>query len=122
MAFYASNNYKSATAAENSRSLSTISKNPKCLHLLWQEYKFGLNRKKAVKLPKERGKVSSLHSKRNVFWQKVSEMVCAGWTNTDAINAIQNHYSGMSVTNTLLRMQKDRKNNTYPKEFEQSRH
>ena len=124
MAFYAANDYESAAADENSRALATVSRNPKCLHLLWQEYELGLNGKKAAKLftAKERGKEASLYSKRKVFWQKVSEMIRAGWTSTDAINAIQNHYSGLSLTTTLLRMRADRKNKTYPKEFEQSRH
>ena len=108
-------------ASEASRLLPKLMDNPRCLHTLWMEYEFGLGGKKAAKLftDKERGADRSRYSKRLIFWEKISEMVRAGWTSTAAINTVINHYgTNLSVSKVILKMQKDRggksRKSTYP--------
>ena len=110
-------NSAAVAAAEASRSLASLTDNPRCLHTLWHEYNEGLGGKKAAKLftNRERGRDRSRYSKRLVFWKKIDQMVRAGNTSTDAVNKVINHYgTNLSVTKTISKMTKDQKEETYP--------
>ena len=42
-------------------------------------------------------------------------MISSGWTSTDAINKVINHYgTNLSITKVMVEMQKDRHKDTYP--------
>ena len=62
--------------------ISELSRLPKTLHALWQEYQFGSGNKKAAKdfTPQERGKSSVKHKYylRKCLWEQVAEMVQSG--------------------------------------------
>ena len=91
--------------------------NPKSLHTLWNEYETGIGGNKPAKLfnHKEKGRDKYRYSKRLVFWGKIAGMIRSGWTSTDAINKVINHYgTNLSITKIMLAMQKDRHKNTYP--------
>ena len=110
-------NSAAVAATEASRSLASLTDNPRCLHTLWHEYNVGLGGKKAAKLftNRERGRDRSRYSKRLVFWKKIDQMVRAGNTSTDAVNKVINHYgTNLSVTKTISKMTKDQKEGTYP--------
>lgn len=125
------NNREALQAAANSAaveddaadsSISTLSRNPRCLHTLWMEYEFGLGVRKAAKMftPAERGRCKFTYCNRLIFWKKVSEMVRAGWTSTHAIETIISHYgSNLSATQVLKQMRKDKRSeNGYPRVFD----
>ena len=102
---------------EAARCCAKLMNNPKSLHTLWNEWETGIGRNKPAKLfnHKEKGRDRSRYSKRLVFWTKISEMIRAGWTSTDAINKVINHYgTNLSITKIMLAMQKDRHRKTYP--------
>jgi len=104
------------------QSRNCLSKNPRCLHILWLEYNQGVGDKKAAKLfnVSERGQSRYTYSNRNVFWKKVSEMIRSGWNCTVAINKIKHHYgSHLSVTKIIKLMRNDSKSpNGYPRIFD----
>jgi hypothetical protein len=88
-----------------------LSRCPKTLHLLWDEWAHGINGNKAAKTfsARERGRVKHLFSKRKVFWDKVSELVRSGDMASSAIDKIYRVYGGgESVTTIMKSMQKDR--------------
>jgi hypothetical protein len=88
-------------------STSTLSRNPRCLHTLWMEYKFGLGVRKAATMftPAERGRCKFTYHDRLIFWKKVSEMARAEWTSTHTIETITSHYgSNLSATQGLMQM------------------
>ena len=59
-----------------------MSKCPRTLHVLWNEYEFGLNGQKTAKnfTSRERGANRFTYSRRKVFWDKVTELIRAGHT------------------------------------------
>ena len=64
----------------------------------------------------EKGRDKYRYSKRLVFWEKIAEMIRSGWTSTDAINKVINHYvTNLSITKIMLTMQKDRHKKNYLK-------
>lgn len=110
-------NAVAAAAAEEETSAALLSKCPKSLHALWNEYEFGLANHKAAKdfSPSERGRVKHVYSRRNVFWQKVSEMIRSGWSAHDACNKIYEVYeSNQTITSITNQMRKDRQNGGHP--------
>ncbi len=100
----------------NSRILdenALLSKAPKNLYILWDEWMDGLGGNKPARLFTmwERGKNKSLYSRRKVFWDKVSENVKAGKSAHEAIDKIYGVYGHeKSVTQVLRCMKNDRKN------------
>ena len=103
------------------RSRARLEKNICCLHQLWVEYEFGIGSNKPAKefTSEERGRCRFVYSLRKVFWEKVSEMVGAGWNYTEACNAIKNHYgAGLCSTKILQAMRRDRRKKQYPRKFE----
>mmetsp|Transcript_95008 Transcript_95008/g.264004 ORF Transcript_95008/g.264004 Transcript_95008/m.264004 type:complete len:195 (-) Transcript_95008:29-613(-) len=82
-----------------------LSRCPKTLHLLWDEWTNGISGNKPARLftIRERGRSKHVFSKRKVFWNKVSELVRSGEMASSAIDKIYDVYGDESVT-TILRM------------------
>ena len=59
---------------------ATLSRGPKTIHDLWQEYQHGIGGRIAAKnfRPTERGRCKFTYSKRNVIWQIIKDLVLAG--------------------------------------------
>ena len=99
------------------RGNATLSSCPRTLHLLWNEYQFGLGNRKAAKdfTAPERGRVKHKYSKRKIVWDKVAEMVRSGWSAQDACNRIYEVYGqNATVTSIISRMQRDKSNGGNP--------
>ena len=107
----AQNNQNHQTAARVSEVLPTLIKCPKTLAVLWQEWEFGINGRKAAKdfNSRERGNVRFTYHRRKVFWDKVAELIRAGYTAHLAIDKIYSVYPNKSVTQIINAMRKDRK-------------
>ena len=91
----------------------TLSKKPSSLHVLWQEYEFGIGGRKAAKefSASERGRVKFNYSLRNHFWQLLKDMIRRGYTHTAAIDKIYSVYGkNLSTTRILREIWKDTKN------------
>ena len=91
----------------------TLSKCPKTLYVLWQEYEFGLGGNKAAKLytPMERGKNKFKYSLRKGFWIIVTNMIRGGHSHNTAIDRIYDVYAprvGRTVTKILWEIRKDK--------------
>ena len=100
-----------------------LEKNIHCLHRLWNEYEFGIGSNKPAKefTSIERGACKFVYSLRKVFWDKVSEMIRAGWNYSEACNAIKKHYGeGLCATKILRAMRSDRRKKQYPRAFQYS--
>ena len=72
-------NEEESTRNTSQEILPTLVKCPKTLNVLWQEWEFGLNGRKAAKdfTARERGNVRFTYHRRKVFWEKVSELIRA---------------------------------------------
>ena len=97
----------------------SLSKCPRTLYALWNEYEFGVNGQKAAKnfTSRERGASRFTYSRRKVFWDKVRELVRAGHTSLTAIDLISNVYRNKSVTQIINAMLKDKRRNTWPSDL-----
>ena len=94
-----------------------LSRCPKTLHLLWDEWINGINGNKSARTftARERGRVKHVFSKRKIFWDKVSELVRSGDVASSAIDKIYDVYGGgESVTTILKLMQKDKQTGGHP--------
>ena len=92
---------------------SSLSKNPKTLNVLWDEYEFGLSGRKPAKLfnSTERGACRLAYLFRKGFWNLCSKMIARGYTSATAIDKIYDVYGGgLSVTKILCQINKDRRN------------
>ena len=96
--------------------MPSLVKCPKTLNVLWQEYEFGINGRKSAKQysSKERGANRFNYHRRKIFWDKVSEMIRAGYTSQMAIEKIYNTYRNMSVTQIINRMRQDKRMGGHP--------
>ena len=58
---------------QKERISAKLSNHPRCLHLLWNEYEFGIGVNKAAKLftPEEPGKMKHRYCLRKIFWDTV---------------------------------------------------
>lgn len=92
--------------------IARLGNRPKTLNDLWKEYVFGasVEYKPAKDFTRsEKGKCSSTYCRRNVFWEKVSEMIRMGYSAENAIDKIYDVYGGnMTVTQILNAMMNDR--------------
>jgi hypothetical protein len=89
-----------------------LSRAPKSLYLLWDEYEKGLENHKAAKdfTQHERGAVKYNYYRRNVFWEAVEQLVRRGHTSRVAIDMIRVAYGqSKSVTAVINLMRDDRK-------------
>jgi len=94
-----------------------LSRCPKSLYVLWDEWTTGIGGMKAARLfnSAERGKCKHTFSKRRIFWDKVSELTRAGMASDLVIDKIYQAYGeGESVTNVLKAMQKDKPHGGHP--------
>lgn len=91
---------------------STLCKCPKSLHVLWQEYEFGVGGRKPAKLfsARERGRVKFNYSLRNHFWLLMNRMILRGYTHAAAIDKIYSVYgTNLSATKILRMIRSDSK-------------
>jgi hypothetical protein len=91
----------------------TLSRNPRTLYIVWQEFEFGIGGRKAARefTAAERGKVKYAYHRRKVVWDKIAEKIRAGWTANAAIDEIYVRYGkGTSVTKIINQMRRDRQN------------
>lgn len=97
---------------DHASDIATLSKCPRTLYALWNEYEFGLNGQKAAKnfTSQEWGRNRFTYSRRKVFWDKAIELVKAGHTSFTAIDLISSVYRNCSVTQTINTMMKDKRN------------
>jgi hypothetical protein len=96
---------------------ATLTPNPRNLHLLWHEYEFGLNGRKAAKdfTYHERGKNKYSYHRRKVVWDKIAELVRAGWTAQAAIDRIYTVYGANATVTTIInQMRNDRRHGGHP--------
>ena len=99
------------------RLVAKFSSCPKSLHDLWKEYTFGSPGVKAAKdfTKKERGSDKSKYYRRNIVWQKVSELILAGYSADEACDLIYRCYGhGSSVTCIINFMIRDKKTGGHP--------
>ena len=77
-------------ADELMENIARLSRTPRTLCILWEEYTVDIGGLKAARLftPHERGRSKFTYTKRKVVWDKVSEMVRAGDTADLAIDKI----------------------------------
>jgi hypothetical protein len=83
---------------------ATLSPNPRTLHLLWHEYEFGLSGRKPAKdfTAEERGRNKYSYHRRKVVWEKIAELVRAGWTAQAAIDRIHAAYGANASVTTII--------------------
>jgi Transcriptional activator of glycolytic enzymes len=96
---------------------ATLSKNPKTLHSLWQEFEEGLGGRKPAKMftARERGRVKQMYYRRKVVWDTVALLIRAGYTAQTAIDQIYETYrADQSVTNVIRVMLRDRQGGGHP--------
>ena len=76
----------------------------KNLHELWKEWEFGLSGYKATKdfTLAERRAERSKYSRRNVFWQIISNMVRKGYSAQLATDLVYDHYGGTTTITVIL--------------------
>ena len=84
----------------------TLCRCPKSLHVLWQEYEFGVGGRKAAKLfsSSERGRVKFNYSLRNHFWNLMRNMLLRGYSHSSAIDKIYRVYGNNHSATKILRM------------------
>jgi len=90
----------------------TLVRNPKSLHVLWQEYEFGVGGRKPARefSSKERGAVKFSYSLRKYFWELVDKMINKGYTHASAIDRIYSLYgTKTSTTKVLQNIRRDSK-------------
>lgn len=96
---------------------STLTKCPKSLHVIWQEYEFGVGGRKAAKTfnARERGRVKYNYCLRNHFWLLMKRMILRGYSHTSAIDKIYSVYGvHLSATKILREIRKDSKIGGHP--------
>ena len=96
---------------------SSLSKTPKTLFVLWQEFEVGIGGRKPARLftRVERGRVKCLYCRRKVLWEAVARLVRAGFTAHVAIDRIYEAYGvDKTVSQIINQMMKDRRNGGHP--------
>jgi hypothetical protein len=90
-----------------------LTKCPKTLHDLWKEFEFGFSGLKPAKdwTAAERGRDKYKYYRRNVVWQKVSELVRGGFTAESACDRIYSVYGASSTVSDIIKaLIRDKKN------------
>ncbi|KAI2509856.1 hypothetical protein MHU86_4567 [Fragilaria crotonensis] len=89
----------------NARENATLIKNPRSLHLLWQEYEFGIGGRKPAKNFNaiERGRVKYAYYRRKIAWEMIAGLVRGGHTAQVAIDMIYEIYGASTGVTTILR-------------------
>ena len=108
----ARNNFAEAAAALVRPALiAALSKGPRTLFDLWEEYAFGIGGKKPAKdfTSFERGACRFVYCRRKVFWDCVSKHVNAGYLAVTAIDRILEAYGrNKTVSSILVLMVRDK--------------
>jgi hypothetical protein len=86
-----------------------LSPRPRNLHILWQEYEFGLGGRKPARqfTAIERGRVKFKYCRRKVVWDIIDRMVRGGFTAQVAIDKIYVVYGHITVTQIINLMRTD---------------
>jgi hypothetical protein len=95
----------------------TLSDNPRDLYVLWEEYEFGINGRKASKRfsVRERGQVKYKYHRQKVVWDKIAHLIRQGHTYLTAIDEIHRVYGENStVTQIINLMRQDRARGGHP--------
>ena len=96
---------------------STLSRTPRTLYDLWNEYEYGIGGRKPAKdfAATERGKVKLTYHHRKVVWDVVAEHVRSGSTAQVAIDRIYQVYGrNQSIIQITNQMRRDRQNGGHP--------
>ena len=96
---------------------ATLSKCPRSLFVLWQDFGFGISGQKPAKLfsNAERGKVRYSYSLGKHFWGLVQKMICNDYTFNSATDKIYNVYDRIrSVTEILQQIRNNSKTGGHP--------
>lgn len=97
--------------------VAALSKSPRTLLALWEEYQVGIGGRKPARLftAPERGKVKYKYTRRKVVWATIDRLVRGGLTSAVAIDRIYTVYGrDLSVTKIINRMLQDRRKGTIP--------
>jgi hypothetical protein len=89
---------------------ATLSRTPRTLYLLWEEYEHGIAGRKAARLftREERGRVKHKYCRRKVVWDCIATLVRAGFTSQVAIDRVYHVYGvNTTVTRIINRMKQD---------------
>ena len=84
--------------------VTTLSPNPRTLHMLWEEYTQGIGTRKAAQLfsAAERGRVKHKYHRRKVVWDLVASLVRTGLTANVALDRIYAVYGGGTSVTTII--------------------
>jgi hypothetical protein len=95
---------------------ATLSKCPKNLYLLWEEYEFGLQGRKPAKrfTTRERGRDRFKYNRRKIVWDQILKMIRRGHSYLTAIDVLYRIYGDNSVTDIINKMRTDRINGGHP--------
>ena len=99
-------------AHEEAPTTVTLSRNPRTLFVLWQEYQFGIGGCKAARefSSAERGEVKHKYHRRKVVWDKIDAMIRGGYTSNAAIDELYIRYGlGTPVTRIINLMLRERR-------------
>ncbi|KAG9401589.1 hypothetical protein AC1031_009456 [Aphanomyces cochlioides] len=114
---YDEQNEPALTASMAKSKMAHLSKRPKDLFELWQEFEFGSGGRKAAKnfTAAERGANKFAYSRRKVFWDTVANLVRAGYTSDVVIDKVYVVYGRqLSVSSILTHMRADRQRGGHP--------
>mmetsp|Transcript_38375 Transcript_38375/g.80445 ORF Transcript_38375/g.80445 Transcript_38375/m.80445 type:complete len:617 (+) Transcript_38375:105-1955(+) len=100
--------------AEVSFRSATLSSNPRTLHEMWREFKFGLNGRKPAQhfTRHERNanaKIKQIYYRRNYVWALMDRLVRSGDTPEQACQKIRGVYGKMSMTKMISAIIADKK-------------
>ena len=97
--------------------VATLSKGPRDLYVLWQEYEFGIEGRKPAKLftRRERGRQKSKYCRWKAFWDLGSRLISKGHSSDAAIYKIYSIYGrSLSVTAILQRFGREKGGSLHP--------
>ena len=101
--------------------MATLSNNPRSLHELWQEYKYGIDGRKPAEqfTSKERNNrqkgTKQKYYRRNCVWKCIERLVRNGDTPATAIARIRQCYGHSSPVSTIIQgMIRDKKTGGHP--------
>ena len=88
---------------------ATLSRSPRSLYLLWDEYEKGLKGNKAAKdfTEKERGAVKYNYYRRNIFWKEIERLMRRGHTARVSIDMIRAAYGQAKSVTSVINLMRD---------------
>ena len=90
----------------------TLSKNPKDMYALWEEYEFGVEGRKPARSfsIRERGRNRYSYSRRKVVWKKVEALIRNGHTYISAIDLLYVKYGRHTPVTTIINRMRSEQN------------